>query len=75
MAIVHRLEHLSLDKDSPHTDVECTYSIVTDEQGHRYLQIDTYGSTTRKIPGKKSQSVRFAPEAIEQLKILLQQHF
>ena len=75
MALVHRFEHKALDKDSPHTDVECTYSIVTDDQGHRYLQIDTYGSTTRKIPGKKSQSIRFAPEAIEQLKMLLQQQF
>jgi hypothetical protein len=74
-AIVRRMEHISLDKDSPHTDVDCTYSIVTDDQGRRYLQIDTYGSTTRKIPGKKSQSIRFAPEAIEQLKSLLQQKF
>ena len=75
MAVVRRLEQISLDKDSPHTEVECTYSIVTDNQGHRYLQIDTYGSTTRKIPGKKSQSIRFAPDAIEQLKTLLQQNF
>lgn len=75
MAVVRRMEHMSLDKDSPHTDVECTYSIVTDDQGHRYLQIDTYGSTTRKIPGKKSQSIRFSPEAIEQLKSLLREHF
>jgi hypothetical protein len=75
MAVVHRLEHVTLEKDSPHTDVECTYSIVTDDQGRRCLQIDTYGSTTRKIPGKKSQSIRFAPDAIEQLKTLLQQHF
>jgi len=75
MAVVHRLEHVTLEKDSPHTDVECTYSIITDDQGRRCLQIDTYGSTTRKIPGKKSQSIRFAPEAIEQLKTLLQQDF
>jgi hypothetical protein len=75
MAVVHRLERVTLEKDSPHTDVECTYSIVTDDQGRRCLQIDTYGSTTRKIPGKKSQSIRFAPEAIEQLKTLLQQDF
>jgi hypothetical protein len=74
MAFVRQMEQLALQKDSPHTEVECTYSFVTD-QGHRFLQIDTYGSTTRKIPGKKSQSIRFAPEAIEQLKILLQRHF
>ena len=39
MAVLRRIEHLSLHKDSPHTDVECTYSIVTDDQGRRYLQI------------------------------------
>lgn len=75
MAVVRRLEHVTMDKDAPHMEVECTYSIITDEQGGRYLQIDTYGSTERKIPGKKSQSIRFAPEAIEQLKVLLKQHF
>ena len=75
MAVVRRMDHMPLDKDSPHTDVDCTYSIVTDDQGRRFLQIDTYGSTTRKIPGKKSQSIRFAPEAIEQLKLLLREHF
>ena len=74
MAVVRKLECVTLEKGSPHSDVECTYSIVDDKEG-RYLQIDTYGSTTRKIPGKKSQSIRFAPEAIEQLKILLEQHF
>jgi hypothetical protein len=74
MAVVRTLEHLVLEKDSAHSEVECTYSIVEDGQG-RFLQIDTYGSNTRKIPGKKSQSIRFAPEAIEQLKILLDEHF
>jgi hypothetical protein len=35
------------------------------------LQIDTYGSARRKIVGKKSQSMRFLPEAIKQLKEIL----
>jgi hypothetical protein len=74
MAVVRKLEQLTLEKDSPHTDVECTYSIVNEKE-ERFLQIDTYGSTTRKIPGKKSQSIRFAPEAIKQLKIILEQDF
>jgi hypothetical protein len=75
MAVVRKLDHATLDKDSSHSEVSCTYSIVTDNQGCRYLQVDTYGSTTRKIPGKKSQSIRFAPEAIKQLKTLLNQRF
>ena len=71
MAIIRRLEYLTLEKDTPHTEVQGTYSVVNDKDG-KYLQIDTYGSIARKIPGKKSQSIRFAPEAIQQLKALLQ---
>lgn len=75
MAIVRQMKQLTLDRDVPHSEAECTYSLVTGELGERYLQIDTYGSIERMVPGKKSQSVRFAPEAIEQLKRLLQEYF
>jgi hypothetical protein len=75
MAIVRRLNHLAMEKDTPHSEVDCTYSIIHDEAGRRYLQVDTYGSKVRQIPGKKSQSIRFAPEAIEQLKALLATKF
>ena len=75
MAIVRRLKPLKLEKDSKHTEVDCTYSIITDRNGSKYLQIDTYGSATRKIPGKKSQSIRFSPEALEQFKAILKTDF
>ena len=75
MAIVKKLDPLKLEIDSKHTDVNYTYSIVTDDKGKKHLQIDTYGSATRKITGKKSQSIRFSPEAIKQLKSLLKSEF
>ena len=75
MAIVRKLESFQLDRDSKHTEVNCTYAIVEDDKGNKYLQIDTYGSKTRKIPGKKSQSIRFSSEAIKQLKDILEQNF
>ena len=62
-------------RDSKHSEVDCTYYVVEDKKGNKYLQIDTYGPKTRKIPGKKSQSIRFSPEAIEQLKEILNQSF
>jgi hypothetical protein len=71
LAIVSKLEKLTLDRDTNHTDVKCTYSIVTDEDGHNCLQIDTYGSTKRQIPGKKSQTIRFTREALVQLRAIL----
>lgn len=75
MAIVRKLDPLTLEKDSKHSEVDCTYSIVTDNQGKKFLQIDTYGSATRKIPGKKSQSIRFSPSAIKQLRNILNKEF
>ena len=70
MAIVKKLEKIDLDRESKHTEVEATYAIV-DVDGQKHLQIDTYGSATRKIPGKKSQSLRFSPEALKQLKSII----
>ena len=72
MAIVRKLEPIALDRDAKHTEVDCTYTVILDEHGKKYLQIDTYGSAKRKMPGKKSQSIRFSPEAIEQLKHILE---
>jgi hypothetical protein len=74
MAIVRKLEHVNLDRDSKHTEVNGTYSIV-EAGGEKYLQIDTYGSATRKMPGKKSQSLRFSPEALKQIKSIINLEF
>jgi hypothetical protein len=32
MAIIRSLSHLTLEKGTPHTEVECTYSIVDDSE-------------------------------------------
>jgi hypothetical protein len=72
MAIVRKLERVTLDRDAKHSEVkDCTYSIFQDGTGRKSLQIDTYGSAERQIPGKKSQSIRFSPEAIEQLRRII----
>jgi hypothetical protein len=75
MAIVRKLEKVQLDRDSKHTEVNCTYCIVEDADGNKFLQIDTYGSAARMIPGKKSQSIRFSAEAIKQLKSIIAGEF
>jgi hypothetical protein len=36
MAVVRRLEQLTLEKESPLSEADCTYSIVSDKQGRRY---------------------------------------
>lgn len=73
MAMVRQLNAMPLEKNTKHTEVNCTYAIVVEDDGRRYLQVDTYGSTTREILEKKSQTIRFSPEAIAQLKTILDQ--
>ena len=70
MAIVRKLEQIQLERDSKHSEVNSTYTVVTNDDG-KFLQIDTYGSAERQESGKKSQSIRFSPEAIAQLKNIL----
>jgi hypothetical protein len=75
MAVVRHLEEKQLDVEASHTETECTYSIIHTKDGARFLQVDTYGSSDRKIAGKKSQSIRFAPEAIRELVAIVKAHF
>lgn len=71
MAIVRKMERVSIDGGSFHKEVDCTYGVFTDDEGRQWLQIDTYGSKERKLLGKKSQSMRFAPGALAELRRIL----
>ncbi len=70
MALIEKFEILNLESIKNHSKVDATYSIINDD-GKKYLQIDSYGSKSRQIQGGKSQSMRFSPEAITQLKEIL----
>lgn len=72
MAIVRKLEKLTLERDSSHKEVEATYAIVTTNDGEKHLQIDTYGSKERVHSGKKSQSIRLTPQAVLQLRTIIE---
>lgn len=74
MAIVKNIERQALVRDSKHSIVECTYDVVIGVDGFKYLQIDTYGSSQRRLKGKKSQSLRLAPEAIARIKEIFEIH-
>lgn len=71
MALIKSLNKGMKERDSVHNITECKYFIFTDINGSKILQLDTYGSDKRKIPGKVSQSIQFSSEAIEQLKEIL----
>jgi hypothetical protein len=75
MALITDLKPRETLKDSRHTKADATYSIVTDSGGTKLLQIDTYGSKTRRFQGKLSQSIRFSPAALDQLRRILKEKF
>ena len=74
MAIVTKVAHQPLERDSKHSQVDCTYDVVVEADGEKYLQLDTYGSNQRQIKGKKSQSIRLSRSAIVQLKAIFEAH-
>ena len=59
---------------SAHTEVECGWRIVESPTG-RVLQLDTYGSDTRQLKGKKSQSIQIDARAAVELLDLLRSTF
>jgi hypothetical protein len=71
MGRVTHIRKQALSISAPHRDVECTYDVVTADNGEKLLQLDTYGSATRQVPGKKSQSIRFSPSALAELKAII----
>jgi hypothetical protein len=76
VAIVRELKPQAVPKkEAAHTDTECTYAIVTADDGSKLLQLDTYGSERRRIPGKVSQSIRFTEAALKQLAKIIRENF
>jgi hypothetical protein len=75
MALIEHLHKGYKETQNVHKKTEATYFLIEDKMGNKYLQIDTFGSDEREIPGKVSQSIQFSPEAIAQLKELLLQNF
>ena len=73
MALITNIQSKPLKVISKHSAVECSYTVISLDD-EKLLQLDTYGSTERAIPGKKSQSLRFSKEAIQQLKRIFQEN-
>jgi hypothetical protein len=72
MALIENLNEGFKERQKIHDKTEATYFLILDQANNKYLQIDTYGSEQRSIPGKVSQSVQFSPQAIKQLKKILE---
>ncbi len=57
MALIARFEQRPLNPQRVHGDVLCGYNAAQIGQ-RRILQLETYGSPDRKVPGKISQSIQ-----------------
>jgi hypothetical protein len=56
------------------TEVDCGYAIVIAD-GTRYLQLNTYGSESRRIPDKMSQTFQLDARAARELSRLIGDSF
>jgi hypothetical protein len=75
MALITNIENFKMERNLVHGEVSCTSSAFMSEDGKKYVQLDTYGSPTRKFRGKKSQSIQLGSEAAKQLVEILKREF
>lgn len=68
------IKKIEKERNSVHTKVSATYSVF-EEDGKRYVQLDTYGKSDRVIPEKISQSIQFDRESAKFLVKLLMNEF
>lgn len=75
MAFITRFFELApSDKKRPHSESECSWRVATRE-GRVVLQLDTYGSDTRKDVGTISQSVQLDEAAALELMVVMESVF
>ncbi len=74
MAFVRRFEQKNMERNSLHKEIGATYSVFGIDD-KRIVQIDTYGSADREIPGKKSQTIQLDREGAENLFLILKNEF
>ncbi|NVK47440.1 MAG: hypothetical protein HWE33_14155 [Rhodobacteraceae bacterium] len=56
------------------TQLVCKY-IATNQNGRRILQLNSYGSDERDVPGKLSQTLQFDEDSAAQLYAVLKAEF
>lgn len=75
MALIAQLTEITKARQAVHKPVECGYSVFIGPDGQRYLQLETFGSSERKVPGVTSQSIQLNETSAAGLKRLIEQTF
>lgn len=68
MALITKdnIKKVDKERNSIHDKVRATYTTFT-SGGEKYFQIDTYGSSTREMKDKISQSIQIDKETAKEL--------
>lgn len=74
MALISRFEERPIVPSRVHDEVTCGFA-TAQLGGRTILQLETYGSRSRKIPGKVSQSIQIDERAARELKRILERSF
>jgi hypothetical protein len=75
MALIAQLKEIPKARQTVHKRVECGYSVFTGPDGQRYVQLETFGSKGRKMPGVTSQVIQLNESSAAELKRLIEQTF
>ncbi len=70
MALVRSIHRIKKDTYRVHAEVSCDCSLF-EEDGEWYVQLDTYGSKNRELPGKMSQSIQLDRKGAAALRAVL----
>jgi hypothetical protein len=74
VALLRDFARIEKETNRVHESVECGWTRF-EQDGRVYLQLDTYGSSGRKIPGKVSQSIQLDEGAARELDGIIRQTF
>ena len=74
MALVREISLTTKERQTVHEEVDCLASSFSVE-GMQYLQLETFGTRHRQIPGKVSQSLQLNRESAAKLKTLIEKTF
>ena len=71
---LERIKKVEKTRNTVHEKVYATYTVFSDD-GHKYVQIDTYGREERESPEKISQSIQLNRDTAQFLVNLLSLEF
>ncbi|WP_441253491.1 methionyl-tRNA formyltransferase [Bradyrhizobium sp. 613_E4_N2_2] len=74
MALIRKFDRRERDRVSMHEEIDASYTSF-ERDGRVILQIDTYGRTSRQVPGKQSQTIQLDQEGAKALYEIIKREF